>query len=191
MLCYQLPHVCPAAHGLFARHAGAFLIHPCLLGKDYLPEALAQRRVQFLRAEEGLIPLVPILWLIERYPSRAEDLHRLEAYLALRVIRGQAAHDYPLETLNEVALPENAASQLKIPAGVRAAGPNRREFLVQSFFKFTLLCFRAVPVAAHQSIFARKRRREAAKPAFAPRAQTGAGSPAHTRNRLEEVKQRR
>lgn len=53
MLCYQLTDLSPAVHGLFARHAGTFLIHPCLLGNGRLPEALAQRRVQFLRAEEG------------------------------------------------------------------------------------------------------------------------------------------
>ena len=117
MLCYQLAHVSPAAHGLFARHAGTFLIHPCLLGKDCLQDALAQRRVQFRRAEEGLIPLVPILWLIERYPAQAEDLHRLEAYLALCVIRGQAARDYPLEPLDEAALPALADAVLRAQAG--------------------------------------------------------------------------
>ena len=117
MLCYQLAHVSPAAHGLFARHAGTFLIHPCLLGKDCLQDALAQRRVQFLRAKEGLIPLVPILWFIERYPKLAEELHRLEAYLALCVIRGQAAHDYPLEPLDEVALPALADAVLRAQAG--------------------------------------------------------------------------
>jgi hypothetical protein len=69
MFCYQIPHISPTAHGLFARHAGTFLIHPCLLGKDCLQEALAQRRVQFLRTPEGLLPLVPILWLIARYPG--------------------------------------------------------------------------------------------------------------------------
>ena len=117
MLCYQLTGVSPAAHGLFARHAGTFLIHPCLLGKDCLQEALAQRRVQFLRAEEGLIPLVPILWLIERYPGQAEDLHRLEAYLALCVIGGQAARDYPLEPLDGVALPAIEDALLRAQAG--------------------------------------------------------------------------
>ena len=117
MLCYQLAHVSPAAHGLFARHAGAFLIHPCLLGKGCLREALAQRRVQFLRTPEGLIPLVPILWLIERYPGQADDLHRLEAYLALCVIRGQQAHDYALEPLDEVALPAIEDAALRAQAG--------------------------------------------------------------------------
>ena len=117
MLCYQLPHVCPAAHGLFARHAGTFWIHPCLLGQDYLQEALAQRRVQFLRTQEGLLPLVPILWFIERYPAQAEELHRLEAYLALCVIRGQAAHDYPLEPLDAVALPAIEDAVLRAQAG--------------------------------------------------------------------------
>jgi hypothetical protein len=117
MLCYQLPHVCPAAHGLFARHAGTFWIHPCLLGKDYLQDALGQRRVQFLRAKEGLIPLVPILWFIERYPGQAEELHRLEAYLALCIIRGQEARDYPLEPLDEVALPAVADAVLRAQAG--------------------------------------------------------------------------
>ena len=117
MLCYQLPHVCPAAHGLFARHAGTFWIHPCLLGQDYLQEALAQRRVQSLRTKEGLIPLVPILWFIERYPKLAEELHRLEAYLALCVIRGQAAHDYPLEPLDAVALPAIEDAVLRAQAG--------------------------------------------------------------------------
>jgi hypothetical protein len=117
MLCYQLPHVCPAAHGLFARHAGTFWIHPCLLDKACLPEALAQRRVQFLRTQEGLLPLVPILWLIERYPAQAEGLHRLEAYLALCVIRGQEAHDYPLEPLEEAALPALEDAVLRAQAG--------------------------------------------------------------------------
>ena len=117
MLCYQLAHVSPAAHGLFARHAGTFLIHPCLLGKDYLQDALAQRRVQFLRTKEGLIPLVPILWFIERYPNLAEELHGLEAYLALCVIRGQAARDYPLESLDKVALPALADAVLRAQAG--------------------------------------------------------------------------
>lgn len=117
MLCYQLAHVSPAAHGLFARYAGAFLIHPCLLGNDCLQAALAQRRVQFLRTPEGLIPLVPILWCIERYPAQAEGLHRLEAYLALCVVRGQAAHDYPLELLEEVALPAIEDAALRAQAG--------------------------------------------------------------------------
>jgi hypothetical protein len=44
------------------------------------------------------LPL-PLLWCIERYPAQAEGLHRLEAYLALCVLRGQAAQDYPLEPL--------------------------------------------------------------------------------------------
>jgi hypothetical protein len=117
MLCYQLAHISPAAHGLFARHAGTFLIHPCLLSPDCLQTALESRVAQFLRTPEGLIPLVPILWLIERYPGQAEDLHRLEAYLALCVIRGQAAHDYPLEPLNEVALPAIEDAVLRAQAG--------------------------------------------------------------------------
>ena len=118
MLCYQLTDISPAAHGLFARHAGTFLIHPCLLGKGCLQAALAQqRRVQFLRTPEGLIPLVPILWLIEGYPAQAEDLHRLEAYLALCVIRGQEAHDHPLEPLEEVALPAIEGAVLRAQAG--------------------------------------------------------------------------
>jgi hypothetical protein len=117
MLCYQLPQVCPAAHGLFARHGGTFLIHPGLLGKECLQAALAQRRMQFLRAEEGLIPLVPTLWLIERYPAQAEDLHRLEAYLALCVIGGQAARDYPLEVLDAAALPAMEDAALRAQAG--------------------------------------------------------------------------
>ena len=117
MRCHQLAHLCPAAPGFFARHAGAFLIHPCLLGKGCLQDALAQRRVQFLRTPEGLVPLVPILWLIERYPAQAEGLHRLEAYLALCVIRGQAAHDYPLESLDGVALPALADAVLRAQAG--------------------------------------------------------------------------
>jgi hypothetical protein len=117
MLCYQLAHISPAAQGLFARHAGTFLIHPGLLGKSCLQAALAQRRVQFLRAPEGLIPLVPILWCIERYPAQAEDLHRLEAYLALCVIRGQAAQDYPLEPLEAAALPAIEDAVLRAQAG--------------------------------------------------------------------------
>jgi hypothetical protein len=117
MLCYQLPQVCPAAHGLFARHGGTFLIHPGLLGNNCLQEALAQRRVQLLRTPEGLIPLVPILWFIERYPAQAEDLHRLEAYLALCVIGGQAACDYPLEPLEGAALPAMEDAALRAQAG--------------------------------------------------------------------------
>jgi hypothetical protein len=117
MLCYQLAHISPAAQGLFARHGGTFLIHPCLLSPDCLQTALESRVAQFLRTKEGLIPLVTILWLIERYPAQAEDLHRLEAYLALCVIRGQAARDYPLEPLDEVALPALADAVLRAQAG--------------------------------------------------------------------------
>jgi hypothetical protein len=117
MLCYQLAHISLAAHGLFARHAGTFLIHPGLLGKDCLQAALAQRRVQLLRTPEGLIPLVPILWFIERYPAQAEGFHRLEAYLALCVIRGQAARDYPLEPLDGAALPALEDAALRAQAG--------------------------------------------------------------------------
>ena len=76
-----------------------------------------KRAVQFLRTPEGLIPLVPVLWLIERYPGQAEGLHRLEAYLALCVIRGQAAHDYPLEPWDEVALPAIEDAVLRAQAG--------------------------------------------------------------------------
>jgi hypothetical protein len=61
--------------------------------------------------------LVPTLWFIERYPAQAEELHRLEAYLALCVIRGQAAHDYPLEPLNAAALPATEDTALRAQAG--------------------------------------------------------------------------
>ena len=117
MLCYQLARVSPAAHGLFARHGGTFLIHPGLLAPDCLQTALDRRVARLLRTPEGLIPLVPILWLIERYPAQAEELHRLDAYLALCVIRGQAAHDYPLEPLDEVALPAIEDAVLRAQAG--------------------------------------------------------------------------
>jgi hypothetical protein len=87
------------------------------LDKACLQSALESRAAQFLRTQEGLIPLVPILWLIERHPAQAEELHRLEAYLALCVMRGQQAHDYPLEPLDGVALPALADAALRAQAG--------------------------------------------------------------------------
>ena len=60
---------------------------------------------------------MPILWFIERYPSQAEWLHRLEAYLALCVIRGQAARDYPLEPSDKAALPAIEDAALRAQAG--------------------------------------------------------------------------
>jgi hypothetical protein len=117
MLCYQLAHISPAAHGLFARHAGTFLIHPGLFSPDCLQTALESRAAQLLRTPEGLLPLVPILWFIERYPAQAEEFHRLEAYLALCVMRGQAAHDYPLEPLDAAALPALEDAVLRAQAG--------------------------------------------------------------------------
>jgi hypothetical protein len=117
MLCYQLAHISPAAHGLFARHAGTFLIHPGLFSPDCLQTALESRAAQLLRTPEGLLPLVPILWFIERYPAQAEEFHRLEAYLALCVIRGQEACDYPLEPLDGAALPALEDAVLRAQAG--------------------------------------------------------------------------
>jgi hypothetical protein len=43
MRCYQLPHICPAAHGLFGRPAGTFLIHPGLLGKSSIARGSGPR----------------------------------------------------------------------------------------------------------------------------------------------------